>query len=100
LVHVPTLPVTLQAWQVPLQALLQQTPSTQIPLAHWLLCAQAMEFPWRQAPAPLQAPGAVQPGESSWPEGVFAHVPTLPAMLHAWQVPPQEVLQQTPSTQL
>jgi hypothetical protein len=31
LVHVPTKPVMLQAWQVPAQALLQQTPSTHCP---------------------------------------------------------------------
>jgi hypothetical protein len=35
LTHVPSCPVTSQAWQVPLQAVAQQTPSTQIPLAHW-----------------------------------------------------------------
>lgn len=32
LVHVPTLPFTLQAWQAPPQALLQQTPSVQKPV--------------------------------------------------------------------
>jgi len=35
--HVPTLPGRLQASQVPpLQAVSQQTPSTQLPLRHWL----------------------------------------------------------------
>jgi hypothetical protein len=36
LVHVPTLPVRLQAWQLPAQALLQHTPSTHTPLWHSL----------------------------------------------------------------
>ena len=31
--HVPTLPAPLQVWQVPVQAVSQQTPSTQWPLA-------------------------------------------------------------------
>jgi hypothetical protein len=33
---VPTLPATLQASQEPPHAVLQQTPSTQLPLPHWL----------------------------------------------------------------
>ena len=33
-VHVPTLPVRLQASHEPPQAVLQQTPSTQLPLSH------------------------------------------------------------------
>jgi hypothetical protein len=33
---VPTLPVRLHASHAPLQAVLQQTPSTQLPLPHWL----------------------------------------------------------------
>jgi hypothetical protein len=33
---VPTEPVTLQASQAPPQAVLQQTPSTQLPEPHWL----------------------------------------------------------------
>ena len=31
----PTLPGTSQAWHWPLQALLQQIPSTQLPFEHW-----------------------------------------------------------------
>ena len=34
--HVPTLPERLQAPQPPLQALSQQTPLTQNPVAHWV----------------------------------------------------------------
>ena len=40
LAQAPTLPPRLQAWQVPLQALLQQTPSTQLPLWHSLAAPQ------------------------------------------------------------
>jgi hypothetical protein len=35
-----------QARQVPVQALLQQTPSTQLPLAHWLPAPHAPPFPF------------------------------------------------------
>jgi hypothetical protein len=34
--QVPTLPATLQASQEPPHAVLQHTPSTQLPLPHWL----------------------------------------------------------------
>ena len=34
--HVPTLPARLQASHESPHAVLQQTPSTQLPLAHWL----------------------------------------------------------------
>jgi hypothetical protein len=40
-VQVPTLPATSQAWHWLPQALLQQTPSTQLPLPHWLAAVQA-----------------------------------------------------------
>ena len=98
--HVPTLPATLHDWQTPLQAELQHTPSTQLPVAHWLPCVQATPLPERQLPAPLHTPAPMQPGASGWPEGVLTQVPTLPATLHDWQTPLQAVPQQTPSTQL
>jgi hypothetical protein len=41
LAQVPTLPATLHAWHVPLQAPLQQTPSTQFPEVHWLAAVHA-----------------------------------------------------------
>jgi hypothetical protein len=103
LVQVPRLPGTLHAWQVPLQPELQQTPSTQLPLAHWLSCEQLWPAERRQAPAPLQVSGAVQgvvATRSGWPAGRKAQVPTLPVRLQDMQVPLQLVLQQTPSTQL
>ena len=43
-VQVPTEPARLQAWQVWVQALLQQTPSTQLPLAQSDALPQAT--PW------------------------------------------------------
>jgi|SRR5665213_153049 len=49
LVHVPSEPLAAQVWQPPVQALLQQTPSTQNPLWHCPLQAQA-------APAACLAP--------------------------------------------
>jgi hypothetical protein len=39
--QVPTLPETSQAWHWPPQAVLQQTPSTQLPLPHWLAAVHA-----------------------------------------------------------
>ena len=42
--QVPTEPARLQAWQVCVQALLQQTPSTQLPVAHSDASLQAA--PW------------------------------------------------------
>jgi hypothetical protein len=43
--HVPALPVRLQASHWPRHAVLQQTPSTQLPLVHWLLVVQAAPLP-------------------------------------------------------
>jgi hypothetical protein len=39
--QVPTLPVTLQALHVPKHAVLQQTPSMQLPLEHWAAAVHA-----------------------------------------------------------
>lgn len=39
-VHVPTAPARLQASHCPPQAVSQQTPSTQLPLAHWFAAEQ------------------------------------------------------------
>ncbi len=54
--HVPTIPVRLHASQAPLHAVLQQTPSTQLPLPHWLAAlhtAPGLSF-GTHAPLPLQ----------------------------------------------
>jgi len=44
LVQVPGLPLTLQDWQVPQLAVLQQTPSTQFPVPHSWFDEQATPF--------------------------------------------------------
>ena len=54
--HVPTLPVWLQESQALPQAVLQHTPSTQLPLPHWLAAlhtAPLVSFA-TQAPLALQ----------------------------------------------
>ena len=43
----------VHAWQVPLQALVQQTPSAQKPLVHWSVAVQACPFGRFPAQAPL-----------------------------------------------
>jgi hypothetical protein len=50
--HVPTLPATLQASHAPPQAVLQQTPSTQLPLPHWLSAEQVVPFVFLSAQVP------------------------------------------------
>ena len=54
--HWPRLPATSQAWHCPLQAWLQQRPSTQLPLLHWFDVPQARPsaFFGTQAPVPSQ----------------------------------------------
>jgi hypothetical protein len=63
--------------------------------------------PCWQPPLPLQAPvlphgglAAHCPGGAVTPAATLAHIPGLPARLHARQVPQLPALQQTPSTQL
>jgi hypothetical protein len=48
--QVPTLPPTSHAWHWPVHAVLQQTPSTQLPLAHSLAAAQLVPFGLAQCP--------------------------------------------------
>jgi hypothetical protein len=64
--QVPALPVTLHAWQVPQLVLVQQTPSTQLLLAHsvpavqaWPACLRphipsVQKFPGAQSALPVQ----------------------------------------------
>ena len=67
-------PVALQAWQVPQALLVQQNPSVQLPLMHWLGAAHARPFALRAqllvAPAPWHVEGATQ---SPSPEHVVLH---------------------------
>ena len=62
MVHVPTLPIRSQASQAPAHAALQQTPSTQKPLPHWLARVQQAPFGWgaTQRPAQLHTLPAAQ----------------------------------------
>jgi hypothetical protein len=61
----------------------------------------------RQAPAPSQKPSlpqveaavAVQSLRGLVPGAAGVHCPTVPTAAQVWQVPPQALLQQTPSTQ-
>jgi hypothetical protein len=101
LVQVPMLPATLHAWQVPAQALLQQTPSTQLPLAHWLELVHVCPLIERQWPAPSQVCEPEHTGLVSLPfSGMLVQVPTVPGRAHDWQAPVQGASQQTLSTQL
>jgi hypothetical protein len=106
--QVPSVPLpffaAVHARQVAEQSVLQHTPSTQLPLRQSLAVAQVVPFWLRHTPAALHAAvpghslsgsvsGATCPQLPSWPPPFFA-------ALHAWQVPAQAELQQTPSTQL
>jgi hypothetical protein len=64
--HVPSVPlpffVAVQAWQFPVHAASQQTPSVQNVDKHCVPNAQALPFgcaigAWLQAPDPLHSPG-------------------------------------------
>src|SRR6185369_9586787 len=89
----------LHALHVPAQALLQQTPSAQKVLRHSAFPPHACPRPFLQAPSPSHWLGAAQVPRSLIPFGTFEQVPTVPARLHALQVPTQAVLQQKPSAQ-
>lgn len=98
LLQVPRLPATLQAWQVPVQLLLQQYPSTQFPFRQSLLDAQACPFSFRQLPVPSQETvdplHIIVPVVSSEPTGTNEQVPSLPDTLQLWHVAVHVVLQQ------
>jgi hypothetical protein len=121
-VQVPGLPGRLHASQVPPQAPLQQTPSTQLPEAQvrpavqavpsGVLAVQAPPAQWlpvlqsasvlqglaQEAPPPQRArPHSL---EGSLRAGTRLQVPALPGRLHARQVPVHAPSQHTPSTQL
>jgi len=100
--QVPTEPPTLHAWQVPVHVVLQQTPSTQLPLTQSELPpGQFCPLIFLQAPIPSHALLPLQLGLLSVrPLAMFEQVPSLPAMLHAWHVPVHAEVQQTPSTQV
>ena len=55
--QVPWLPWTLQAWQAPVQALLQQKPSTQLPFVHSVPTPQVAPLAFFGMQTPVDAPG-------------------------------------------
>jgi len=67
--HVPTLPVRLHAAQALVQAVLQQTPSTQVrPEAHWLVAAQAPPWTWKPHAPLAQIPAQLWLAcDAQWP---------------------------------
>ena len=98
----PSLPARLHCLQLPLQAVLQQTPSVQLPLAHSVNEVQAWpsSFLHCWVASHARSLGQVSSGR---PAGTLMHVPAMPATLHDLQVPlhcAAVCVQQTPSTQL
>jgi len=67
--HWPALPGTSQAWHWPSQAWLQQTPSAQLPFAHWLAAEQL---------APSASFGTQTPAEHQSPATQSASIAQLP----------------------
>ena len=91
----------LQAEQRPEQALLQQTPSTQMLLKHSAFVAHCWPFASTHLPEPLQSWMPPQDGSASVPPlGMFAQTPRLPGSAQLLHSSVQALEQQTPSTQL
>jgi hypothetical protein len=67
--QVPAWPGTSQAWHWPLQAVSQQTPSTQLALAHWFGAPQPAPFASlvTQMPAAQNWPAVQSPSEAQLP---------------------------------
>jgi hypothetical protein len=101
LVQVPSCPAALHCSQPPVQALSQQWPSTQKPLAQVLLeahvapCAKAqtlpLQEPLEQSPPTLQVLPAAQ-GEQNPPQSTSVSTPffTPSKQLGTWQVPAEQ----------
>jgi len=90
------------AWQSPVHAVLQQTPSTQLPLKHSVAPLHVVPTTFLQIPMlshwllPMQR----FVGTLSWlPAGKLLHVPTVPVTAHDRHATSQAELQHTPSTQ-
>jgi len=106
--HVPSVPLpflaAVQAWQAPAQAVLQHTPSTQLPLWHSELNVQAVPFASVvHKLVPLQTVAPEHSSSGSVPAAMRPHVPSVPlpflAAVQARQVPVHNWSQHTPSTQ-
>jgi hypothetical protein len=68
----------LHARQAPAHEVLQQKPSTQLPLSHCELMVHAEPCGSSQAPAPLQSSGLVHSLSGSEPEMIGPQVPLVP----------------------
>ena len=106
--HVPSAPLpflaAVHAWHVPVHAVLQQTPSAQLPLWHSALSVHANPFEnVRQEPLPLQAVEPTHSLSGSAPLMMLPQNPSAPLPFfdaeHAWHDPLQAVSQHTLSTQ-
>jgi hypothetical protein len=95
-VQIPLLAVSPHDSHCPVQALLQQTPSAQYPLPHWVPAVQACPAFALQPPVASQLLVPLQLSASSAPV-TDTHVPPPP--VQAWQVPHDATPQQRPSTQ-
>ncbi|MEN9798180.1 MAG: hypothetical protein RL653_1876 [Pseudomonadota bacterium] len=97
--HVPSAPARLQARQVPVQAVLQQTPSTHWPEAHARDSVQATPSArrGRQAPASQKCPGR-QAGSAAQLEGQFPELPAQASAPHAPWLPGGRTVQVPSST--
>ncbi len=107
LVQVPCAPIALHTWHVPAQALLQQYPSTQLPIRHSPDTEQGCPTGSLQAPAPSVPSHTLAPGQSvsllsvpaiEMPQSPLRPVP-LSRFVHAPHTVEQAELQHTPSTQ-
>jgi hypothetical protein len=94
--HIPLLDASAHASQDPPQAALQQTPSAQKPLAHWVPAVQVWPDFSLQAPVASHDLVPLQLSASSAPV-TAVHVP--PPAVQAWQAPHEGTPQQRPSTQ-
>ena len=113
-VHVPTLPGRLHAWQVPLHAVSQQTPSTQLPVEQTVPSVPQLPPGPRQvrwhAPAPshafmheptlAQSPLGSVPAAANWlPQPFMSQMLTVHAAVGGGQTTPVPPLH-TPPTQV
>ena len=85
----------LQYWQAPLQALPQQTPSTQNVVTHWDPAVQVCPCFSLQAPVPSQVLAPLQLSGSSL---LVTATQVPPAPVQDWQAPHDAEPQQIPST--
>lgn len=84
--------VPLQNSQEPLQVELQQTPSAQLPVTHWVPAVQACPCFDLQAPLASHVPAHLPVGSSA----PFTAAQVFVVVLHVMQLPVQSMLVQQP----